>query len=82
MLNSVQAEKNNLILNKLLFENCLSFGRSPKLANRKLNHYIFGTRQKVDLFKLYELRYLLLKIYPLIHNLFLQTRLNFKRKKK
>ena len=72
---------NNKILNTLIFNNCLSFGRSPKLTNRKINHYLFGTRQKFNIFKLQETRYLLLKVYPLIHNLFLQTRLNIKLKK-
>ena len=60
----------------------MSFGRNPKLNNRKITHYISGTRQKVDIFNLYEMRYLLLKVYPLIHNLFLQQRINVKKKKK
>lgn len=76
------SKKTNQILNKLVSENCLSFGRSPKLNNRKITHYLSGTRQKVDIFNLYEMRYLLLKVYPLIHNLFLQQRLNVKKKKK
>jgi len=74
--------QNNTILNKLVSDNCLSFGRSPKLNNRKITHYLSGTRQKVDIFNLYEMRYLLLKVYPLIHNLFLQQRINLKKKKK
>ena len=73
--------QNNLILNQLVSENCLSFGRSPKLNNRKITHYLSGTRQKVDIFNLYEMRYLLLKVYPLIHNLFLLQRINLKKKK-
>lgn len=82
MLPFVKTNANNKILNQLLYANCLSFGRSPKLNNRKINHYIFGTRQKFDIFKLYEMRYLILKVYPIIHNLFLQERLNKKKKKK
>jgi hypothetical protein len=82
MSNFKKTNQNNQILNKLVSENCLSFGRSPKLNNRKITHYISGTRQKVDIFNLYEMRYLLLKVYPLIHNLFLQQRLNLKKKKK
>lgn len=78
----IKTNKNNKILNKLVSDNCLSFGRSPILNNRKITHYISGTRQKVDIFNLYEMRYLLLKVYPLIHNLFLQQRLNVKKKKK
>jgi ribosomal protein S2 len=78
----IKTNQNNQILNKLVSDNCLSFGRSPKLNNRKITHYISGTRQKVDIFNLYEMRYLLLKVYPLIHNLFLQQRLNVKKKKK
>jgi len=80
--NFIKTKKNNQILNQLLSENCLSFGRSPKLNNRKITHYISGTRQKVDIFNLYEMRYLLLKVYPLIHNLFLQQRLNVNKKKR
>ena len=82
MLPFVKTNANNKILNQLIFANCLSFGRSPKLNNRRINHYIFGTRQKFDVFKLYEMRYLILKIYPIIHNLFLQERLNNQKKKK
>ena len=82
MIHLGKTNENNQVLNQLIFENCLSFGRSPKLNNRKINNYLFGTRQKLNIFKLYELRYLLLKIYPLIHNLFLQDRLNNKRKRK
>ena len=82
MLNLKKTNQNNQILNKLVSDNCLSFGRSPKLNNRKITHYISGTRQKVDIFNLYEMRYLLLKVYPLIHNLFLQQRCNVKKKKK
>ena len=74
--------QNNIILNNLVSENCLGFGRNPKLNNRKITHYLSGTRQKVDIFNLYEMRYLLLKVYPLIHNLFLQQRINLKKKKK
>ena len=81
MTNFTKTNQNNKILNKLISENCLSFGRSPKLNNRKITHYISGARQKVDIFNLYEMRYLLLKVYPLIHNLFLQERLNVKKKK-
>lgn len=82
MLKFKKTNQNNQILNKLVSDNCLSFGRSPKLNNRKITHYISGTRQKVDIFNLYEMRYLLLKVYPLIHNLFLQQRINVKKKKK
>lgn len=77
----VKTNQNNKILNQLVSDHCLSFGRSPKLNNKKITHYISGTRQKVDIFNLYEMRYLLLKVYPLIHNLFLQQRLNVRKKK-
>ncbi len=73
---------NNQILDKLVFETCLHFGRNPKINNSKIHHYIFGIRQKINIFKFQEIRYLLLKIYPVIHHLFLQERLNFKQKKK
>lgn len=82
MKNLKKTNQTNQILNQLISDNCLSFGRNPKLSNRKISHYISGTRQKLDIFKLYELRYLLLKMYPLIHNLFLQQRLKLKVKKK
>ena len=81
-----RTNQNNQIINKLVSDNCLSFGRNPKFltkfTSQKITHYISGKRQKVDIFNLYEMRYLLLKVYPLIHNLFLQQRLNAKKKKK
>ena len=55
---------NNQILDKLVFETCLHFGRNPKINNSKIHHYIFGIRQKINIFKFQEIRYLLLKIYP------------------
>ena len=82
MTKFTKTNETNQILNQLISENCLSFGRSPKLSSRKISHYISGARQKIDIFKLYEIRYLLLKIYPLIHNLFLQQRVKLKIKKK
>jgi len=78
----LKTNSNNKILNNLILDNCLSFGRSPKFNNKKITHYIYGTRQKIDIFSLYEMRYLLLKVYPLIHNLFLQERTKIKKKKK
>jgi ribosomal protein S2 len=76
MLKSSKNTSNNQLIEKLVLDNCLTFGRHPKLTNQKIAKYICGTRHAIDIFKLYELRYLLLKIYPLIHNLFLQNRLN------
>ena len=82
MINFMKTNTNNQILEKLIFETCLNFGRTPQINNSKIHHYIFGIRQKINIFKLQEIRYLLLKVYPVIHNLFLQERLNFKQKKK
>jgi hypothetical protein len=76
MLKHAKNTSNNQIIEKLVLDNCLTFGRHPKLTNQKITKYITGTRNAIDIFKLYELRYLLLKVYPLIHNLFLQNRLN------
>lgn len=82
MRNFQKTNTNNQILDKLVFETCLNFGRNPKINNSKIHHYILGIRQKINIFKFQEIRYLLLKIYPVIHHLFLQERLNFKQKKK
>lgn len=76
MLKHSKNTSNNKIIEKLVLDNCLTFGRHPKLTHSKITKYVFGTRHAIDIFKLYELRYLLLKIYPLIHNLFFQNRLN------
>ena len=63
---------------KLVLENCLIFGLNPRLTSKKVNKYLLGTRDTLEIFKLYELRYLLLKIYPLIHILFQNPRINAK----
>ena len=60
----------------LVLENCLIFGLNPRLTSKKVNKYLLGTRDTLEIFKLYELRYLLLKIYPLIHILFQNPRVN------
>lgn len=57
-------------------DNCLTFGQNPKLTNKKFTKYIFGTRGSLEVFNFYELRHLLLKVYPLIQSLFYKTRRN------
>ena len=63
---------------KLVTENCLILGHYPKLTSQKIATYLLGTRGIREIFKLYELRYLVLRIYPLIHNFFYNPRLNSK----
>jgi hypothetical protein len=63
-------------------ENCLSFGQHSRLTSKNVTKYLIGKRVTTEIFKLYELRYLLLKIYPLIHNLFYNPRLNSPLEKK
>jgi ribosomal protein S2 len=46
------------------------------LTSQKTAKYLLGTRETLEVFKMYELRYLLLKIYPLIHNIFHNSRGN------
>lgn len=57
-------------------DNCLTLGQNPKLTNKNFTKYIFGTRGSLEIFKFYELRHLLLKVYPLIQSLFYKTRRN------
>jgi ribosomal protein S2 len=63
-------------IDKLVLDNCLILGQIPKLTNKKFTKYIFATRHSLEIFKLYELRYLLLKVYPLIYSLFHRKRRN------
>jgi hypothetical protein len=49
-------------------------GQNPKLTNKKFTKYLLGTRSYFEIFKLYELRHLLLTVYPLISSLFYNTR--------
>ena len=46
------------------------------MTSKKVTKYLLGARETMEIFKLYQLRYLLLRIYPLVHNLFHQTRQN------
>ena len=62
----------------LMTQNCLLFGQHPVLTSPKVTQYLLGTRDTMEILKVYELRYLLLKIYPLIHNLFSRARAPFK----
>jgi hypothetical protein len=70
------------MIQKLVVENCLNFGHHSGLTSKKVTKYLIGTRVTTEIFKLYELRYLLLKIYPLIHNLFYNPRLTSHLEKK
>jgi len=60
----------------LVSENCLTFGQNSRLTSKNLTKYLLGTRGTIEIFKLYEMRYLLLKIYPLIQTLFYNPRAN------
>lgn len=64
------------IVDQLVIENCLSFGDDSKFTQKKVARYLLGTRATFEIFKLYELRYLLLKVYPFIQNMFYNPRLN------
>ena len=70
------------IQNQLIIENCLTFGHEAQFTQKKISKYLLGTRINTEIFKLYELRSLLLKIYPLIHNLFYNPRLDLELKTK
>ena len=61
---------------QLVKENCLTLGNDAKLTAKNVTRFVLGTRATTEVFKLYELRYLILKIYPLIHNLFYNSRTN------
>ena len=63
---------------KLVLENCLVFGQHSQFTSKNITKYLLGTRGTMEIFKLYELRYLLLRIYPLIHTLFYNPRVNLK----
>ena len=67
-------------LEGLVQTNCFLCGEHPRLTSKKITQYLLGTRQNTEFFKLYELRYLLLKTYPLIHNLFNNPRSKLKLK--
>jgi len=64
----------------LMTRTCLIFGQHPALTSPKVAQYVLGTRETIEILKMYELRYLLLKVYPLIHNLFSSPRFNTKLK--
>jgi len=59
-------------------ENCLVFGQHSQFTSKNITKYLLGTRGTIEVFKLYELRYLLLRIYPLIHTLFYNPRVKLK----
>ena len=53
-----------LKIEKSITKSCLLFGHSFQFTSKKVTQYLLGTRETTEIFKLYELRYLLLKIYP------------------
>jgi len=67
-----------VLCQKLVLENCLVFGQHSQFTSKNITKYLLGTRGTIEIFKLYELRYLLLRIYPLIHTLFYNPRVNLK----
>lgn len=53
-----------------IIEQCLQFGHLTSYTNKKLNKYVFITKEKNEIFNLYDLRVMILKLYPLINALF------------
>jgi len=53
-----------------IIEQCLQFGYQTTYTNKKLNNYIYITKEKHEIFNLYDLRAMILKLYPLMNALF------------
>jgi ribosomal protein S2 len=64
-------------LKNLILDNCFSLGRNPKFTNHKMNQYLYGTRENIEMFKLHEVRYILLRIAPFIKTLFINHQQNY-----
>ena len=62
------------MIDKLVLNNCFLLGQASKLTNKNFTRCLLGTRSTFEIFKLYEIRYLLLRIYPLIYSLFCKDR--------
>lgn len=64
----------NRIIEKLVLDNCFLLGQTSKLTNKNFTRCLLGTRDTFEIFKLYEIRHLLLRTYPLIYSLFSKDR--------
>ena len=62
------------IVDELVLNNCFLLGQTSKLTNKNFTRYCLGARFSLEIFKLYEIRHLLLRTYPLIYNLFCKDR--------
>jgi ribosomal protein S2 len=74
MFSSPQNNNRVKIINKLVLSNCFLLGQTSKLTNKNFTRYLLGIRYSLEIFKLYEIRHLLLRVYPLIYNLFCRDR--------
>ena len=74
----MKTNKNNTKYIKLfILEQCLQFGYQTDYTNKKLNNYIYITKEKKEIFNLYDLRAMILKLYPLINALFYTHNTNY-----
>src|SRR5271156_3101713 len=64
-------------MNHLLIETCLQFGKKTSRQNKKINKYIYGLRMDIAILSIYDMRSMITKIYPLIHNLFYSHNLKY-----
>lgn len=81
MTKPILKKKQILLKNKIL-ETTLRLGKNPGFTNKKLTQYLYGTKNNIELFRISELQYILLRTYPFIENLFKNYRLNYTSVKK
>lgn len=69
--------KKNQLFKNLILENSLRLGKNPKFTNKKLTQYLHGTKNNLEIFRVSELQYILLRIYPFVRSLFRNHRINY-----
>jgi hypothetical protein len=62
--------KNLYKFKNIILTNSLPLGQNPKFTNKKLTQYIYGTKNKVEFFRINELQYIMLRLYPFMKSLF------------
>ena len=63
--------------NHLVVETCLQFNKKINYQNKKINKYVYGLRMDIMILSIYDMRSMIIKIYPLIHNLFYSHSLTY-----
>jgi hypothetical protein len=69
-------------IKKLILATCFSLAKNLKFTNKRISQHLAGHCHHIEIINTYELKYILLRIYPFVKMLFVQHQINLFRGRK